>query len=50
MRVATAGQIDAPPERVCPLLDEDENLKLWIPDVIATTHPNVKRVGDSIRI
>jgi uncharacterized protein YndB with AHSA1/START domain len=37
MRVVTTDQFDAPPDRVWPLLDEDENLKLWIPDVIPTT-------------
>ncbi len=34
MRVVTTVQIDAPLEKVWALLDEDENLKLWMPDVI----------------
>jgi len=33
MRVVTTVQIDAALEKVWPL-DEDENLKLWMPDVI----------------
>ncbi|MES0402582.1 MAG: hypothetical protein ABUJ93_03650 [Hyphomicrobium sp.] len=36
MRVVTTVQIDASLEKVWPLLDEDENLKQWMPDVIET--------------
>lgn len=48
MRVETTVQIDAPLERVWPLLDEDENLKLWMPDVIETTYPDGKPEGDPV--
>jgi len=48
MRVATTVDIDAPIERVWPLLDRDENLKLWMPDVIETTYPGGKPEGDPV--
>jgi len=48
MRVVTTVQIDAPLEKVWPLLDEDENLKLWMPDVIETTYPDGKPEGDPV--
>ena len=48
MRVVTTVQVDAPLEKVWPVLDEDENLKLWMPDVIETTYPDGKPEGDPV--
>ena len=48
MRVVTTVDIAAPIERVWPLLDRDENIKLWMPDVIETTYPDGKQEGDPV--
>jgi uncharacterized protein YndB with AHSA1/START domain len=48
MRVVTTVDIDAPIEGVWPLLDKDENIKLWMPDVIETTYPDGKPEGDPV--
>ena len=48
MRVVTTVHIDAPLEKVWPLLDEDKNFKLWMPDVIETTYPDGKPAGDPV--
>jgi len=48
MRIATTVGIEAPIERVWPLLDDDANLKLWMPDVLETTYPDGKPEGDPV--
>lgn len=42
MQIAQTLEIAAPRDRVWPLLDDDENLKLWMPDVVDTTYPDGK--------
>lgn len=48
MRVMATVDINAPLDKVWPLLDEDENLKLWMPDVIETSYPDGKPEGDRV--
>jgi uncharacterized protein YndB with AHSA1/START domain len=48
MEIARTVKVEAPIERVWPLLDDDRNLKLWMPDVIETTYPHGKPEGDPV--
>lgn len=48
MQLAIEIDIDAPVERVWPLLEDDENLKLWMPDVVETLYPDGKAAGDPV--
>jgi uncharacterized protein YndB with AHSA1/START domain len=46
MRIATTIDIDAPTRRVWALLEDERNLRLWMPDVLETTYPGGKPEGD----
>ena len=48
MRIARVVDIDAPVERVWPLIAEDRNIGLWMPDVLETTYPDGKPQGDPV--
>ncbi len=48
MQIKTAIEIEAPIGVVWPLLDADENLKLWMPDVVETTYPEGKSEGNPV--
>jgi uncharacterized protein YndB with AHSA1/START domain len=48
MQIATTVEIGAPLDRVWPLINDDENLKLWMPDVVETTYPEGKPEGDPV--
>lgn len=48
MEIARTVNIGAPIERVWPLLDDDRNLQLWMPDVIETSYPHGKPEGDPV--
>jgi hypothetical protein len=42
MRIATTVDIKAPIERVWPLIEDDRNLSLRMPDVLETSYPDGK--------
>jgi uncharacterized protein YndB with AHSA1/START domain len=48
MRIATVVEINAPVERVWPLVAEDGNIGLWMPDVLETTYPDGRPQGDPV--
>lgn len=48
MHITTTVDIEAPIDVVWPLLNEDENLNLWMPDVIETSYPDGKQAGDPV--
>jgi uncharacterized protein YndB with AHSA1/START domain len=48
MRLTTAVDIAAPVERVWPLIAEDRNIGLWMPDVLETTYPDGRPPGDPV--
>ena len=48
MRHARSILINAKPDRVWELIDDDSKLPLWMPSVVSTRYPNGRRQGNPI--